>query len=454
GRRLDDIWEYVNKGESLGGEICEDVPENIKNLWRNYLAENTSSNTKNKRTINQPTITSHFHSNTPISSAKAHLLDQAILKAWICCGFAFHTIENPFIIDLFQIAAPGYNLPSREKLSGFLLESEAARIEQKVEFELDNLTLKQLKVMKIEGGEIKSYTKTRWGSFCMTVDSIIRSKPVFDWILDNYPSVISNDNVFNYLQNEDFYMKCRQIFSILKPIKELTNILEARSANLADCFIGLVKLAAAINQIDGMNPWKQEITVKFNRRFNEFTNYYYILSYWLHPLYHGKGLKNDVLDKIYEAAASLWKALGYDEHLCIQLLTEMRAWKRQSPPYHLSYNKEKENPTMWWLSINTDKNNDQLQELALHLYAISPSQAVCEQLKYYGKGLNINEIRNNIFDSSVTDNFFDEKFNSNFRSDIINEQSESLRNINVGNMSYDPSALVENIMNQDDLENN
>ena len=82
-------------------------------------------------------------------------------------------------------------------------------------------------------------------------------------------------------------MKCQQIFSILKPIKELTNILEARSANLADCFIGLVKLAAAINQIDGMNPWKQEITVKFNRRFNEFTNYYYILSYWLHPLYHG-----------------------------------------------------------------------------------------------------------------------------------------------------------------------
>jgi len=36
--------------------------------------------------------------------------------------------------------------------------------------------------MKIKGGEIKSYTKTRWGSFCMTVDSIIRSKPVFDWV--------------------------------------------------------------------------------------------------------------------------------------------------------------------------------------------------------------------------------------------------------------------------------
>jgi hypothetical protein len=36
---------------------------------------------------------------------------------------------------------PGRNLLSRERLSGFLLESEAAQIEQKVESELENLTL-------------------------------------------------------------------------------------------------------------------------------------------------------------------------------------------------------------------------------------------------------------------------------------------------------------------------
>src|SRR5215204_3666035 len=101
---------------------------------------------------------------------------------------------------------------------------------------------------------------------------------------------------------------------------------------------------------------------------------------------------------------------------------------------------------MWWLSINTDKNNDQLQELALHLYAIPPSQAVCErnfstlkwiygdyrtklsvhkveamckicsfyisnsdkELKHYGKELSTDEIRNFIFDSSITNDFFDE----------------------------------------------
>lgn len=40
----------------------------------------------------------------------------------------------------------------------------------------------QMAIMKIKGGEIQTYTKTRWGSLYITTDSIIRSKPVFDWV--------------------------------------------------------------------------------------------------------------------------------------------------------------------------------------------------------------------------------------------------------------------------------
>ncbi|CAG8810965.1 12160_t:CDS:2, partial [Cetraspora pellucida] len=65
-------------------------------------------------------------------------------------------------------------------------------------------------------------------------------------ILENYPEVISNTNVFELLQNEEFYSKCCQIAFILKPIKELTNILEASNTNLAECFIGLIRLATEI----------------------------------------------------------------------------------------------------------------------------------------------------------------------------------------------------------------
>lgn len=108
-------------------------------------------------------------------------------------------------------------------------------------------------------------------------------------------------------------------------------------------------------------------------------------------------------------------------------------------------------------------------------------------MKYYGKELSDNEIRNNILDSSssIINNFFDEndfdnteddenqnfdvnsdlslelgnlidlnlpEFNLNFRP---NEQSENSRNINigVGNMLYDVHSLVQNIMFQNDFEN-
>lgn len=93
--------------------------------------------------------------------------------------------------------------------------------------------------------------------------------------------------MFNLLQNEDFYIKCRQISVILKPVKELTNCLEARTANLADVFIGLVKLAASINRVENSNPWKNNIITDFNRRFDELVNSVTILTYWLHPLYRG-----------------------------------------------------------------------------------------------------------------------------------------------------------------------
>ena len=93
--------------------------------------------------------------------------------------------------------------------------------------------------------------------------------------------------MLNLIQSDKFYTKCWQIAFILKLIKELTNILEAWSANLADCFIGLIKLAAAINQVDNANPWKPKVILNYNQRFVEFANDYYILSYWLHLLYRG-----------------------------------------------------------------------------------------------------------------------------------------------------------------------
>ncbi|CAG8777132.1 31710_t:CDS:2, partial [Gigaspora margarita] len=513
GKKLGDIWNYVDKGASLGQEHygasckwcpvkwdrgrpndmrlhlarqCSNVPDDVKYFWRDFIVEEKTP-TRKKTKYNQSEITALFQKIESIPEACVESLNKAILKAWVMYNFSFETIENPFIIDLFKLAIPGYDLPSRDKLSGCFLDQEVLKIDGRIDNELEdeaNLTLsldgwtsptrdsvynfiittpkrkeyliklkeynkvchtgefmaneilsfiekldvekfaavvtdsganlrvarqivhdtypsilnircathavnllasdftkldsikdiiakcgsilnffhnshiahryysEQLRLMKIKGGEIKTYSKTRWGTLFTTIDSIVKSKPVFDWILENHVSVISNTTVFDLLEDEDFYIKCRQISIILKPVKELTNCLKARTANLADVFIGLVKLAASINRVENSNPWKKNIINNFNQRFDELVNPVTILAYWLHPLYRES---------------------------CQQLLMEMQIWKRKNKPYHLSYNSAYKTPIMWWLSINVDDNREQLLQLALRLFSIVPSQAVCER---------------------------------------------------------------------------
>ena len=105
-------------------------------------------------------------------------------------------------------------------------------------------------------------------------------------ILENR-DVISNDDVLFLLQNEDFLTKCRHIRSIWGPIKECINILEANTATLADCFIYMIKLAAAIFSLSDLNEFKTSAIHIFNNRYIEFQHPAYLLCYYIHPLYRG-----------------------------------------------------------------------------------------------------------------------------------------------------------------------
>ncbi|CAH1765329.1 18292_t:CDS:2, partial [Entrophospora sp. SA101] len=82
--------------------------------------------------------------------------------------------------------------------------------------------------------------------------------------------------------------------------------------------------------------------------------------------------------------------------------------------------------------------------LALHLYAISPSQAVCEH--------NFSTLKWMYGDYQTKLNIYKVEAMCKIHSYYISNLDKELKDY--GNMSYDPSALVENIMNQDDLENN
>jgi len=77
---------------------------------------------------------------------------------------------------------------------------------------------------------------------------------------------------------------------ILYLIKLAISTLESQNCLLADCFISLTCLGAAIKKLP-MNDhhifWQQAIAI-FNKRFAEFDDNTYILCFFLHPEYSGK----------------------------------------------------------------------------------------------------------------------------------------------------------------------
>jgi len=163
GKKQGDIWLYFNQGSSLGrghykasckycpvswergrpddmrlhlARQCLNVPDEVKYFWRDIIAEEKTT-VRKKIKHNQSEITIHFPKIEPLPEARVESLNKAILKAWIMCNFSFETIENPFIIDLFQLAIPGYELPSRDMLSGRFLDQEVLRIDKRIDNDLE-----------------------------------------------------------------------------------------------------------------------------------------------------------------------------------------------------------------------------------------------------------------------------------------------------------------------------
>ncbi|CAG8504092.1 104_t:CDS:2 [Cetraspora pellucida] len=106
-------------------------------------------------------------------------------------------------------------------------------------YRANQLLCDNIKSMKLGGSSLEMYVKTRCASIFRTMSSIVRLKPVFDKILDENYDVISQQAIISLLNNDDdtFYTNCHRIAFIIQLIKEAIYNLEARTANLADCFL-------------------------------------------------------------------------------------------------------------------------------------------------------------------------------------------------------------------------
>ncbi|CAG8841667.1 8446_t:CDS:2, partial [Gigaspora margarita] len=96
---------------------------------------------------------------------------------------------------------------------------------------------------------------------------------------------------------------------IFKQIKEVINLVESKTATMAECYIENVKLTIAINQISSKNILKDNAIIIFNCQYKKFDFGIYLLG------------------RICETAGNYWKALGNDEYSCSNLLADLRKYK-------------------------------------------------------------------------------------------------------------------------------
>ncbi|CAG8854509.1 17452_t:CDS:2, partial [Gigaspora margarita] len=171
-------------------------------------------------------------------------------------------------------------------------------------------------------------------------------------------------------ENDIFYTSCKRIALIFKPIKRVITLLESHMASLADCFLGIMQLAAAFRRIPSSNNFRSLAIAAFNP-----VNYY--------------------------------KDLHYSEN---ELVGQLIKYKAKVTPWDLefSYNLT---PYVWWGVVEDEYTH--LQKLAKTMFAIVPSQANCEQnfsiLKWFSEGqLNFcddnsvdMELRNSVFNETI-----------------------------------------------------
>ncbi|CAG8744948.1 16843_t:CDS:2, partial [Gigaspora margarita] len=171
--------------------------------------------------------------------------------------------------------------------------------------------------IKIKDGGLKPWVKTHWGSLYLTTDSMLCTRPIFDW-----PMKI-------------FFIICQLIRSIWQPIKEVIHMLEANNATLADCFVYLIKLAISITNLPKANTFKISAIYIFNQRYDEFLHPLYILAYYIHPQYRGKGLKDNGFHQAALTSIKLWQNLGYTKSESNELVAQMCRFEANLPPFDL-----------------------------------------------------------------------------------------------------------------------
>jgi hypothetical protein len=156
GRQFTFIWNHIRRGEEISRGMYQGTCIYCNNFWKNakpkilrqhlalhcnkcpnkvssefakIVAEDDIKKIPNE---NQSSLEEHYELKK-ISDGRQKTIDNALIKAFVCCNLAFNIIENPFFVEFLKVLCMGYEPPSRKKLSINLLQKELARVNIKTQ---------------------------------------------------------------------------------------------------------------------------------------------------------------------------------------------------------------------------------------------------------------------------------------------------------------------------------
>ncbi|CAG8520306.1 56_t:CDS:2 [Racocetra fulgida] len=164
------------------------------------------------------------------------LIDEAITLAFVIYGIPFCIINNPFFISALKFLNPGYSIPLCEVLLGCLLDLEVAKVIYKVDKILEYIS-----------------------NLTIGLDKEIQK---------NHSKIISSV-VLTILCGQSFFTDMQYLSDVLLPIKEAILAVEANHSTLADCYINLVKITVAIQNLS-TNEYKRFYNKYIGLKFGTF----------------------------------------------------------------------------------------------------------------------------------------------------------------------------------------
>ena len=146
----------------------------------------------------------------------------------------------------------------------------------------------------------------------------------------------------NVVNSRSFWTNVECLVNILESAKNAVKCVECISTTMADVFLTLIQMAAAIKALpteesEDLREFRRKCIQFYNNRWHQFDTELYLLAYFLHPKYRGKGLIAETYQIVQRKALMIWKKIGGGSKTALTLAIQMNNYDAFKPPYSFPY---------------------------------------------------------------------------------------------------------------------